>query len=155
MKPTHLILYFPLFLLAFFLRTFLFAEELYPPWTTPPQGGVRFTVTCVDNVPDLHGDMNNPDLVIFFGGNQFMVLPELMEAFQKEYPQYKKIYYETLPPGIVEQQIRTGSLVVGNLKITIKPDLFVAGEGRIGDMSKEGYFDKTQPYFSNRLASIH
>lgn len=141
------------FLFLFLLSPALMAEEFHPPWKTPPEGGVRFTVPCVDNVPDLHGEIGNPDLVIFFGGNQFMVLPDIMEAFRADYPRYKNIFYETLPPGILEQQIKTGSLVMGNLRITHKPDMFVAGEKRLRELDRQqGYFDTIQPYFRNRLA---
>jgi molybdate transport system substrate-binding protein len=128
------------------------AEELLPPWTVPPRGGVHFTVACVNDVPDLHGDLHDPDLVIFFGGNQFMVLPEIISAFQKEYPEVEKIYFETLPPGIVEKQLKTGSLVMGNLKITAKPDLFVAGKERVKRLKEEGFLEEFKPYFRNRLA---
>jgi ABC-type molybdate transport system substrate-binding protein len=128
------------------------AAEIFGPWTEPPKGGVTFTVPCIDDVPDLHGDLHNPDLVIFFGGNQFMVLPELMAAFKAQNPEIQHIYYETLPPGIIEQQLKTGSLVMGNLKISIKPDLFIAGKERIDRLDQEGYFLRTRPYFKNRLA---
>ncbi len=129
------------------------AEETAPPWKEPPGGGVRFTVPCVNNVPDLHGNIENPDLVIFFGGNQFMVLPDIMEAFKQAHPQYRKVFYETLPPGILEEQIKTGSLVIGNLKITHRPDIFVAGEKRLRNLDKsQGYFESIRPYFKNRLA---
>ena len=63
------------------------ADRLDPPWNAPPRGGVNFTVSGVNNVPDLHGNPTDSDLVIFFGGNQFMVLPELMAAFQREHPE--------------------------------------------------------------------
>jgi molybdate transport system substrate-binding protein len=140
-----------LFLLI--LSPSLLAEKLHPPWKKPPEGGVKFTVDGIVNVPDLHGEIVNPDLIIFFGGNQFMVLPDIMAAFRKEYPQYKKIYYETLPPGIIEKQIKTKSLVIGNLEITHNPDMFVAGEQRLRRLDKqEDYFDTIRPYFRNRLA---
>ena len=60
-----------------------------------------FTVPGVDNVPDLFGDINDPQLVVFFAGNQFMCIDDLMAAFRKGHPQYKRIFAETLPPGIL------------------------------------------------------
>ena len=54
-----------------------------PPWNTPPKSAVPFTVPGVDNVPDLFGDISNPQLVVFFGGNQFMVIDDLIAAFKK------------------------------------------------------------------------
>ncbi|MFW5810839.1 MAG: hypothetical protein ACOCWY_04490 [Thermodesulfobacteriota bacterium] len=124
------------FVLVFSISPLVTAEDTAPPWKEPPEGGVRFTVPCVNNVPDLHGNVENPDLIIFFGGNQFMVLPDIMAAFKQAHPQYQKIFYETLPPGILEEQIKTGSLVIGNLKITHRPDIFVAGEKRLRDLDK-------------------
>ncbi|HSJ59274.1 MAG TPA: substrate-binding domain-containing protein [Anaerolineae bacterium] len=132
--------------------TGLRAGDYAPPWSSPPQGGVRFTVPCVDNAPDLHGTPYRPDLVILFGGNQFMVLPPLMEAFRQAYPVYPRIYYETLPPGIVERQLRTGSLVMGNLCIDVPADVFVAGSERVKRLHDDGLVEAPRAYLSNRLA---
>lgn len=121
-----------------------------PPWNTPPKSAVEFTVPGVDNVPDLFGDINNPQLVVFFAGNQFMVVDDLIEAFKKAYPKYKKIFVETLPPGILAKQIAGGSVTIGNLKIDLLPDVYSAGKSRI-DMTP-GWFSKTEVYAKNRLA---
>jgi ABC-type molybdate transport system substrate-binding protein len=76
-----------------------------------------------------------------------------MEAFRAKYPRYQNIFYETLPPGILEQQIETGSLVTGNLTISHRPDMFVAGEERLRRLDeKHGYFSEIRPYYRNRLA---
>jgi len=109
-------------------------------------------VPDIDNVPDLHGEIVNPDLVLFFAGNQFMVVPELLDAFRAAYPKYQRIFIETLPPEILAQQIEKGSLVIGNLKITLTPDVYTAGERGIEDLKKKGWFDETTPYAKNRLA---
>ena len=37
-----------------------------PPWNTPPENSFIFTVPGIDNVPDLFGDINDPQLVLFF-----------------------------------------------------------------------------------------
>lgn len=121
-----------------------------PPWDKPPQSAVMFTVPGVDNVPDLYGDINNPQLVIFFAGNQFMCIDDLLAAFKKEHPQYQRIFAETLPPGILAKQIMGGSMTIGNMRITLKPDIYTAGKSRIDQMP--GYFSKTEPYAYNRLA---
>ncbi|MDQ6844134.1 MAG: substrate-binding domain-containing protein [Bacteroidota bacterium] len=121
-----------------------------PPWNTPPWSAVMFTVPGVDNVPDLFGEINDPQLVLFFAGNQFMVIDELIAAFKKAYPQYKRIFAETLPPGILAKQIAGGSITIGNLKIELKPDIYTAGKSRI-DMTPE-WFSKTEVYAKNRLA---
>jgi molybdate transport system substrate-binding protein len=121
-----------------------------PPWNTPPASKVMFTVPGVDNVPDLFGDINDPQLVVFFAGNQFMCIDDLMAAFKKEHPQYQRIFAETLPPGILAKQIIGGSITIGNMRITLKPDVYTAGKSRTDQMPE--YFSKTEPYAYNRLA---
>ncbi|MDQ6901455.1 MAG: substrate-binding domain-containing protein [Bacteroidota bacterium] len=121
-----------------------------PPWNTPPKSAVNFTVPGVDNVPDLFGDINDPQLVVFFAGNQFMVVDELIEEFRKAYPKYKRIFVETLPPGILAKQITGGSVTIGNLKIDVLPDIYTAGKSKI-EMTPE-WFSKTEVYAKNRLA---
>jgi len=109
-------------------------------------------VADIDNVPDLHGEIVNPDLVVFFAGNQFMVVPELLDAFRAIYPKYQRIFVETLPPEILALQIEKGSLVIGNLRITLTPDVYTAGERGIEDLKTKGWFDETTAYARNRLA---
>ncbi|QTE36349.1 substrate-binding domain-containing protein [Mucilaginibacter gossypii] len=121
-----------------------------PPWNTPPESKVMFTVPGVDNVPDLFGDINDPQLVVFFAGNQFMCIDDLMAAFKKEHPQYQRIFAETLPPGILAKQIMGSSITIGNMRITLKPDVYTAGKNRTDQMPE--YFSKTEAYAYNRLA---
>ncbi|MCF3108996.1 substrate-binding domain-containing protein [Niabella sp. CC-SYL272] len=121
-----------------------------PPWNTPPPSGVMFTVPGVDNVPDLFGDIHDPQLVVFFAGNQFMCIDELIAAFKKAYPRYTRVFAETLPPGILAKQIETGSLTMGNLRITLKPDVYTAGKSRIDIMTP--LFSDTAAYAYNKLA---
>ena len=121
-----------------------------PPWNTPPQSSVQFTIPGVDNIPDLYGDINDPQLVIFFAGNQFMCIDDLLAAFKKQYPQYQRIFAETLPPGILAKQIEGGSLTIGNMRITLKPDVYTAGKSRIDEM--KNHFSRTEAYAYNQLA---
>lgn len=138
--------------IGFLMTTAVFSQEhqFDPPWNIPPQSSVMFTIPGVDNVPDLYGDINDPQLVIFFAGNQFMVIDELLNSFKSSYPQYERIFAETLPPGKLAEQIDGGSLTIGNMRITLKPDVYTAGKGRIDQMAD--YFDRTAPYASNKLA---
>lgn len=124
-----------------------------PPWNPPPDHGVAFTIPGVDSVADLHGDIVDPQLTVFFAGNQFMVVHDLVQAFQKQFPQYQRIFVETLPPGILAEQIRQGALVMGNLRIALKPDIYTAGHNRILELQKSNHwFSAMQDYASNRLA---
>ena len=141
-----------LLIVTIFITTAQAQDHRYdPPWNRSPiRSTVLFTVPGVDNVPDLFGDVNNPDLIIFFGGNQFMVIDDLVAAFKKAYPAYKKVFVETLSPGILARQIESGSITIGNLQIDLKPDIFTAGKNRI-DQTPE-WFSRTEVYCKNRLA---
>lgn len=130
--------------------TFAQDHRYDPPWNTPPESSVMFTIPGIDNIPDLYGDIIDPQLVVFFAGNQFMVIDDLMKAFKKAYPQYQRVFAETLPPGKLAEQIKGGSLTIGNMRITLKPDVYTAGKSRITEMAD--YFDRTEVYTHNKLA---
>ncbi|GAB2572362.1 substrate-binding domain-containing protein [Dyella jejuensis] len=129
--------------------------DYLPPWNPPPAGGVSFAVPPFDAIADLHGDIVDPQLTVFFAGNQFMVVHDLIDAFKRRYPQYQRIYVETLPPGILAKQIETGSLVMGNLRIALKPDILTNGKGSIAELQKQhGWFADTADYARNPLAIL-
>jgi len=128
------------------------ADEWDPPWNQAIVEGAAFTVPGVDNAPDFHGDVNNPDLVVFFAGNQYMLVNKLLAAFREKHPEYSRVFAETLPPGILTRQIEQGGLVMGNMRIAVHPDIFTAGHGRIHKLAARGWFNKTADYARNRLA---
>jgi molybdate transport system substrate-binding protein len=125
------------------------ANSFDPPWNKPPVAGINFTVHGIDNVPDLYGDIIDPQLIIFFGGNPFMILDDLTKAFKKKYPRYERLFIETLPPGILRKQIATGSLVIGNMRISVKPDIFIAGENQI--TATADWYSRSEKFASNKL----
>jgi ABC-type molybdate transport system substrate-binding protein len=128
--------------------------DYLPPWNPPP-AGLQFSVPPFDAIADLHGDIVDPQLVVFFAGNQFMVVHDLMDAFRQAHPAYQRIFVETLPPGILAKQIEGGSLVMGNLRITHRPDVYTAGKGAIAERQKEhGWFADTYDYARNPLAIL-
>lgn len=121
-----------------------------PPWNTPPEGSVEFTIKGINNVPDLYGDIVDPQLVIFFAGNQFMCVDDLLAAFKEQHPEIQRIFVETLPPGILARQIEGGSLTIGNLRISHKPDVYTAGKSRM-DLMKD-HFNRIDNYAYNKLS---
>jgi len=133
-----------------FFRAHAQEHRYDPPWNTPPQASLYFTVPGIENVPDLFGDINDPQLVIFFAGNQFMCIDDLISGFKKDYPQYTRVFAETLPPEILAKQILAGNLVIGNLKIDLKPDIYTAGKSSVNPLL--AYFSKTEVYAQNKLA---
>lgn len=115
---------------------------------------VDFQVGGVDQVMDLHGDPCNADLVIFAGGNQWMVMPELLAAFTQTHPEVHHIYYETLPPGVLAQQMHAGSLRIGDFLIAARPDVYLAGHRRMAAEVASGTVDAPVTYATNVLALL-
>jgi ABC-type molybdate transport system substrate-binding protein len=128
--------------------------EVQPPWNRPLYNGTEVTVPGLENVPDIHGDINNPQLVIFFAGNQYMLVNRLMHAFIKAYPKYPHVVAFTFPPGRLITAIKRGNgILLGNMHITLKPDILTAGHGSIKALQKaHHWFAHTEVYARNRLA---
>lgn len=133
---------------------------VYPPWShgdnNPVENrGLDFTVPEVDNLPDFHGDPIDPKLSIFVGGNYFFAMAPLVHAFEKQHPEFKgKIYYETIPPGLLARQLAMGgTITVGNMTWTVHADVYAAGKRRIESTIKEGnVMAPAIPYVTNTLA---
>ncbi len=78
-----------------------------------------------DRSDDIHNIqfMGNSHLNIFMAGNQFMVMDELIHAFRKKHPEIKKIFYETLPPGLEFKQIMAQGAIFKGKLLNIVPDI--------------------------------
>jgi ABC-type molybdate transport system substrate-binding protein len=132
---------------------------IFPPWshgTNNPalDKGVEFQVPDIDNVPDLHGNPSQPLLVLFVGGNQFMVMPALLRAFEAEHPELRgRIFYETLPPGILRKQIAANGIVtLGNFTLQVHADVYEAGLDAVQEMEKAQIVERPVSYATNDLA---
>ena len=133
--------------------------QLSPPWShgknnPATQQGYVFQVDDVDNIPDLHGNPADAQLVLFIGGNQFFVLPRLIAGFQKQHPELAgRIFYETLPPGILRKQIASNdTLTLGNFTFRAVPDVYEAGARVLDEMQAQQQVDHTTRYATNNLA---
>ena len=106
---------------------------------------------------DLQGleNADSADLVIFMAGNQFMVMPNLMEAFRARHPAIRNIFYETLPPKIELHQILSGGAVFRGRVIATPPDVYTAVSPKPVDvLAAAGLVDPAQcfVYLHNRIA---
>lgn len=118
-----------------------------------------YPVIPAERADDLHNleTAEQADLVLFMAGNQFMVMPELIAAFQQEHSEIKNIFYETLPPGLELKQILAGGALFNDRLVTICADVYtsvnrkametLAENGLIGP---DGFF----PYLHNRLTMM-
>lgn len=81
-----------------------------------------------DRAGDLLGltHAQDADLVLFMAGNQFMAVPELLEAFAASHPGVRRIFCETLPPGLELKQILAGGAEFQGQRLTGRPDLYTS-----------------------------
>jgi len=87
-----------------------------------------YPVIPSDRGDDLHNleFADSADLVLFVAGNQFMVMEELLGVFQSQYAEIKRIFYETLPPGLELKQILAGGAVFRDKLIDVRPDVYAS-----------------------------
>ncbi|HET7649510.1 MAG TPA: substrate-binding domain-containing protein [Gammaproteobacteria bacterium] len=128
--------------------------DVQPPWNAPIYDGTEVTVPGLENVPDIHGDINDPQLVIYFAGNQYMVVTRLMNEFMKANPEYRHVVAFTFPPGRLITSLERGQgILLGNMRITLKPDILAAGQGSMKTLQDQHHwFERTEVYARNRLA---
>jgi ABC-type molybdate transport system substrate-binding protein len=135
--------------------------DFAPPWqcganndVDPGKRGLDFTEPDADNLADFHGSPQDPKLSLFFGGNYYFATAELVETFEKLHPEFKgRIYWETIPPGLLVRQIKAGGTVtVGDMTWTVKPDIYFAGLKKIERYVDEGMLKPPPvPYVTNTL----
>lgn len=114
----------------------------------------EFSAPPMDQVLDLHGDPAHADLVLFMHGNQWMVIPDLLHGFQETWPEIENVYYETLPPGILVQQLRRGALRLGELLIRVAPDVLTSDIDTLSQLAGEGWLREYHEYARNTLAIL-
>lgn len=105
-------------------------------------------------VDDLHNLelRDEADLVLFMAGNQFMVMDELLSAFRSLYPDIKKIFFETLPPGLELQQILAGGARFRDTIIDTVPDIYTSvTSNAMRELTLRGYVHESTLYLHNRI----
>ena len=95
---------------------------------TGGEDSVAYPVIPLERADDLHRmeQADRAGLILFMAGNQFMALPDLVEAFLRENPGAEPVAYETLPPGLELTQILAGGARFGERLLTGRPDVYTA-----------------------------
>ena len=134
--------------------------NIFPPWQHGANNdavdrGVDFTVPQIDDLADFHGDLSDPKLVLYVGGNYFFAMAPLVQTFEASHPDFKgRIYWETIPPGLLGEQIKAGGRITsGNMTWTAKADAYFAGLRAVNALIAEGLLTgPAVPYVTNKLA---
>ncbi len=103
---------------------------------------------------DIHNidHMHDADLVLFMAGNQFMVMEELLGEFRQDNPDIKRIFYETLPPGLELKQILAGGALFGEKLIDVMPDIYTSvTEDAVNKLRERDLEDRSFVYLHNRI----
>lgn len=137
-----------------------YSEDVFPPWQHGANNdarhrGLEFTVPEVDDLADFHGDLTDPKLVLYVGGNYFFAMAPLVAEFEREHPEFEgRLYWETIPPGLLVRQMRAGGTITsGNMTWTVKPDAYLAGYEKVRDLVRDGTLAAPAvPYVTNTLA---
>ena len=74
---------------------------------------------------DFHGDPAKAGVTLLSDGNHHMALEEALARFVTQYPLVGEVFYSTTPPRTMTEIARVGAVRIGNLQLTIKPDLFI------------------------------
>lgn len=135
-------------------------DEVFPPWqgganNDAADRGLAFTVPEVDDLADFHGTPANAKLALFVGGNYYFAMAPLVAEFERQNPDYRgRLYWETIPPGLLVRQIGAGgTITVGNMTWTVKPDAYFAGLARVRQLIADGTLvGPAVPYVTNTLA---
>jgi molybdate transport system substrate-binding protein len=122
------------------------------PGTTPAYP--QFSAPGADEILDIHGNPVDPDLVIFAAGNQWFVMPDLLAAFKRAYPDVHNVFYETLPPGVISSQIVAGGLQVGELTLTLHGDALMTVPAQMSMLQSKGLAGASGAYARNDLAIL-
>jgi len=112
-----------------------------------------------DRATDLLGleHADHADLVLFVAGNQFMVMPELLAAFGAAHPEVRRIFCETLPPGLELKQILAGGAVFRGRVLPGRPDLYATvSAAAVATLERAGLVrtGESFPYAHNRLVLL-
>lgn len=115
-----------------------------------------FPIIPSNRLDDLHHleIAETADLVLFMAGNQFMAMKDIVSAFQAQYPEIKKIFYETLPPGLELKQILAQGARFQDRVLTVYPDIFsCVNREAMQLLEKEGHIKEKayHLYLHNRL----
>jgi hypothetical protein len=122
----------------------------YEAATSPGANIARFAQPESNICLDFHGDPRAARLVLFSDGNHHMALAEALALFRGRHPAVDDIFYATLPPRVLLEALRSGTLLLGNLKVSVAPHVFISPAPVLERLRKDGYLREHEPFVIGR-----
>ncbi|MDA8109332.1 MAG: substrate-binding domain-containing protein [Betaproteobacteria bacterium] len=122
----------------------------YEGATPLPDSAARFSQVGSNLCLDFHGDPLASQVVVFSDGNHHMALAAALAAFRSRHPDVNDVFYATTPPGVLVDAMKAGVLVVGNLRLTAHPDVFIGPVGLVNRLREEGRLGEPHPLAASR-----
>lgn len=118
---------------------------------------IQYPIIPADKEQDLYNleGAAQAELVLFMAGNQFMLMPDLVRAFQARYPQVQSLAYQTLPPVLELRQILAGGAVFRGRSYAVMPDVYSSVSLQAMQILQENGLTDPQEcfvYLHNKLA---
>jgi ABC-type molybdate transport system substrate-binding protein len=119
-----------------------------------PDDAVRaFAAPGTNLVLDFHGDPATAGLAVFSDGNHHMALEASMHAFLAANPAVDDVFYTTTPPAPLVDALQGNGLVLGNLRISRKPDVFISPGNILDGLVDAGFITRHVP-FAESLGNV-
>jgi len=127
------------------------------PLTWPPESAqypddsVRaFAAPGSNLVLDFHGDPATAGLAVFSDGNHHMALEACVRAYLTANPTVGDVFYTTTPPAPLVDALKGNGLMLGNLHISRKPDVFIGPTNILDSLVTAGFVTKHTAFAESR-----
>lgn len=126
------------------------AELSWPDERARGAGEPRWAQARSNICLDFHGDPACAGLAVFSDGNHHMALQECLQTFLPRHAEIGDIFYATTPPGVLLQWLDAGALTVGNLRLSLRPQLFISPPKVLERVIAAGHATAHEPFMCSR-----
>lgn len=116
----------------------------------PDRNAIRFVNPASNICLDLHGDPQAARLVVFSDGNHHMALADALALFASQRPEVDDIFYATTPPRVIVDALKSGALLLGNLRLSVTPHVFISPAPVLERLRKDGHVREHHAFVRSR-----
>lgn len=98
---------------------------------------------------DFHGDPCRAAVRVFSDGNHHMALHETLKIFAQMH-NINDLFYLTLPPPALMPILRSGRVDIGNLRLSLTPDIFISPPAVLERVRAMGMITAPVPFMRSR-----